>query len=90
MGNKSNWLTIDAIDENPKSGGDRKPDSGAVTDDFVRLFHRNRQPESLEAKILFDADKLDATGAPYESLYREVNHGYAFPAGKCSEIGRRK
>lgn len=26
-------------------------------------FRRSRQPESLEAKILFDADKLDATGA---------------------------
>lgn len=26
-------------------------------------FRRNMQPESLEAKILFDADKLDATGA---------------------------
>ena len=26
-------------------------------------FRKNRQPESIEAKILFDADKLDATGA---------------------------
>lgn len=26
-------------------------------------FRRNMQPESMEAKILFDADKLDATGA---------------------------
>lgn len=26
-------------------------------------FRKNRQPESLEAKILFDADKLDVTGA---------------------------
>lgn len=26
-------------------------------------FRRNMQPESVEAKILFDADKLDATGA---------------------------
>ena len=26
-------------------------------------FRKNRQPESIEAKILFDADKLDVTGA---------------------------
>ena len=26
-------------------------------------FRKNRQPQSLEAKILFDADKLDVTGA---------------------------
>lgn len=26
-------------------------------------FRKNRPPESIEAKILFDADKLDATGA---------------------------
>ena len=26
-------------------------------------FRKNRQPETVEAKILFDADKLDATGA---------------------------
>ncbi len=26
---------------------------------------------------MFDAGKLDATGAPYGILYREVNHGYA-------------
>ena len=29
----------------------------------VHRFRKNTPPESLEAKILFDADKLDATGA---------------------------
>ena len=30
---------------------------------LTHRFRKNRQPETLEAKILFDADKLDVTGA---------------------------
>ena len=30
---------------------------------LTHRFRKNRQPQSLEAKILFDADKLDVTGA---------------------------
>ena len=30
---------------------------------LTHRFRKNRQPESLEARILFDADKLDVTGA---------------------------
>lgn len=30
---------------------------------LTHRFRKSRQPESLEAKILFDADKLDVTGA---------------------------
>ena len=30
---------------------------------LTHRFRKNRQPESLEAKILFDADKLDVAGA---------------------------
>lgn len=30
---------------------------------LTHRFRNNRQPETLEAKILFDADKLDVTGA---------------------------
>ena len=30
---------------------------------LTHRFRKNRPPQSLEAKILFDADKLDATGA---------------------------
>lgn len=38
--------------------------AGKVKDCIVaHRFRKNRPPESIEAKILFDADKLDVTGA---------------------------
>lgn len=42
-----------------------KPDFAVAVRDCIRThrFRKNDQPESLEAKILFDADKLDVVGA---------------------------
>ena len=42
-----------------------KPEFAIAVRDCIRThrFRRNDQPESLEAKILFDADKLDVVGA---------------------------